>query len=84
MDQPAYYDIRVRGQLDVSWADWLGGLTIASQASGQETLLCGRVVDQSALHGILGKLHDLNLILLSVVRLEGEEPLVGGARPQRR
>ncbi len=73
MDQPAFYTIRVRGQLDKSWADWFGGLTLTPQAAGQETLLCGRVVDQAALHGILGKLHDLNLILLSLVRVEGHE-----------
>ncbi len=81
MDQPALYIIRVRGQLDTSWADWFGGLTLAPQAAGPETLLSGRIVDQAALHGILAKLHDLNLILLSVLRVEGEQNHAGAPSP---
>jgi hypothetical protein len=62
------YQIRVEGQLDESWSEWLGGLTITQQANG-ETLLSGRIPDQAALHGILDKLYGMNLTLISVLRL---------------
>ena len=72
MDQPAVYEIRVRGQLDELWSDWLEGLTIRSEDTpdGQAiTLLSGTIVDQAALHGILARLRDLNVVLLAVVCL---------------
>lgn len=65
-----YYEIRVRGQLDDSWSDWFGGLTI-TPLGNDETLISGALPDQSALHGILAKLRDLNLPILSVVRVAG-------------
>ncbi len=71
MDQPAFYQIRVRGQLDESWTDWLGGLTIVSQSTG-ESLLSGTIVDQAALYGTLDKLYAMNLLLLSVCRKEND------------
>jgi hypothetical protein len=69
MDQLAFYEIRVQGQLDESWSDWFGGLAIAPQTNG-ETLLTGPIIDQAALHGTLDKLYAMNLPLLSVVRIE--------------
>ncbi len=66
------YQIRVQGQIDESWSDWLGGLTITPQTGG-ETLLTGPVVDQAALYGILDKLHAMNLPLLSVVRIRNDQ-----------
>jgi hypothetical protein len=62
--------IRVRGQLDPSWSNWLGGLTISVEPDGN-TLLTGQVVDQPALQGILSKLYAMNLHLLSL-KVNGE------------
>jgi len=68
-NQPTVYKIRVKGVLDSRWADWLGGLIVIPQANG-ETLLVGSVVDQAALHGILDRIHGLNLPLISVCPAE--------------
>jgi hypothetical protein len=64
-DQPGIYQIRVRGHLGPQWADWFEGLTITLEKNG-DTLLSGPVVDQAALHGILKKVRDLGMPLLSV------------------
>ena len=69
LDEPGLYEIRVRGHLDDGWAAWFGGLTIAREDNGN-TLLTGAVVDQAALHGLLRKVRDLGLPLLSVSRVE--------------
>jgi hypothetical protein len=63
--QPMVYQIRIKGHLDDSWAAWFEGLTITLEDNG-ETLLTGPVVDQAALHGILKKVRDLGMPLLSV------------------
>lgn len=73
IDQPATYSIRVVGDLDQSWSDRLGGLTITS--SDQEgrrpiTTLSGPIVDQAALFGVLKALYDMRLPLLSVECLQ--------------
>ncbi len=65
----AFYEIRVKGQLDPSWSDWFEGLSIAPQPEG-ETLISGWVANQSALHGILARIRNLNLSLISVSRIE--------------
>lgn len=62
------YRIRVRGVIDSTWSDWFDGLTVCPQANG-DTLLIGPVRDQSALHGLLAKVRDLGLPLLSVKRV---------------
>lgn len=67
-----YYEIRVRGQLDASWSAWFGGLTVTPLPNG-ETLIAGPLPDQAALHGILAKLRDLNLPILTIVRVPGGE-----------
>jgi hypothetical protein len=64
-DRPAYYEIRVRGVLDRHWSSWFEGLQVDSDAPGQ-TLITGPVVDQAALHGLLARVRDLGLPLLSV------------------
>jgi hypothetical protein len=69
-DQPAKYQIRILGALDQSWSEWFDGFTISQQ--GGETLLAGIVIDQAALHGILAKINDLGLSILSVERFEPE------------
>lgn len=63
--QPAVYHIRIKGHLDRGWADWFGGLAITLEENG-ETSLTGTVVDQAALHGLLRKVRDLGLPLVSV------------------
>jgi len=68
-DKPACYEIRVKGNLEQTWSDWFDGLTIVPQ-DNDETLLTGRVVDQSALHGLLAKISNLGLPLLLVKRVE--------------
>jgi hypothetical protein len=64
-DKPGIYQIRVKGVLDEKWSDWFDGLTITPQANG-DTLLTGPVRDQAALLGLLVKVRDLGLSLLSV------------------
>jgi hypothetical protein len=65
---PAQYEIRVAGVLDGRWAAWFNGLQISGQ--GEETVLRGMVADQPALHGLLTKVRDLGLCLISVRRLD--------------
>jgi hypothetical protein len=72
LDRQGLYQIRVKGELDSKWADWFDGLAIAPQANN-ETLLTGLVADQCALHGLLAKIRDLGLPLLSVERVETKE-----------
>jgi hypothetical protein len=67
--QPTVYEIRVRGNLSPDWADWFGDLTVAPQEDG-DTLLTGPVVDQAALHGLLKRVRDLGITLLSVNLVE--------------
>jgi len=63
------YQIRIKGHLGAEWADWFGGLTITLEEDG-DTLLTGPVVDQAALHGLLKKVRDLGMPLVSVNRVE--------------
>jgi hypothetical protein len=70
-DAPAIYQIRVKGVLDPSWSDWFDGFTITT--TNDETELTGLVADQAALHGILTKLNDLGLAIMSMTRA-GSEP----------
>jgi len=65
-------EIRVKGQIDEQWSEWFEDLTIAREEEG-ETVLVGRVVDQAALHGLLAKVRDLGLSLVSVNSAEMEE-----------
>ena len=66
-DQCEFYEFRIKGNLDPRWSDWFEGLTITYPET-EETILAGLVTDQSALHGMLAKIRDLNLILISVAQ----------------
>jgi hypothetical protein len=62
------YELRVQGHLDDRWSDWLGGLDVRRQADGT-TVLAGSIVDQAGLHGVITRIRDLGLPLLSVQRI---------------
>jgi hypothetical protein len=62
---PEYYEIKVKGELDTHWSNWFEGLTL-THLEGQETMLAGLLPDQAALHGLLERIRDLNLTLISV------------------
>jgi hypothetical protein len=66
------YQFVVKGHLDSEWSDWFDGLTITLVDNG-ETILSGPIVDQTALHGVLIKIRDLGLPLLSLTRIEPEK-----------
>jgi len=68
LDQPMVYQIRIEGHLGPQWTEWFGDLTITLEDNG-ETLLTGPVVDQAALHGLLRKIRDLGMPLISAIRV---------------
>jgi hypothetical protein len=72
--QPTIFQIRLKGHLGREWTDWFGGLTITLEED-DDTLLTGPVIDQAALHGLLKKMRDLGLTLVSVnpVEKKGKE-----------
>lgn len=70
--QPTVYQIKIKGYLDSEWSDWFEGLAV-TQAEGGDTLLTGPVVDDAALHGLLKKVRDLGLPLISVNRIEADQ-----------
>jgi hypothetical protein len=67
------YEIRLRGRLDAHWSAWFDGLTVSHESDGT-SVVSGRVADQAALHGLLQRVRDLGLPLVSVMRIEGSEP----------
>ena len=71
--EPGNYEIRIKGHLDDKWSDWFDGLTITLEEDG-DTLLTGPVVDQAALHGLLKKVRDLGMPLVSVSPVEHGQP----------
>jgi hypothetical protein len=74
--QPMAYQIRIAGQLDARWAEWFEGLTIT--LDGGDTLIAGPVVDQAALHGLLKRVRDLGMPLVSVSPVEPGPPSAFG------
>ena len=74
------YEIRLEGHLDDRWSAWFDGLHLTNEADGTATL-CGTVIDQSALHGLLQKVRDLGLPLVSVTQV-GDDP-TGPGQPDK-
>jgi hypothetical protein len=72
-DESRLYEIRLKGHLNKRWADWFEGLTITLEDNG-DTLLTGLVIDQAALHGLLKKVRDLGMPLVSVRPVEPDPP----------
>jgi hypothetical protein len=67
------YEIRLKGHLEARWSAWFDGLTLTRQSDGT-TLIQGPVVDQAALHGLLQKVRDVGLPLVSVTHVEPDQP----------
>jgi hypothetical protein len=72
LDQPMVYQIRIKGHLDRRWTEWFGNVTITLEDNG-ETLLTCPVADQAALYGLLRKVRDLGLPLISVTRAQTDQ-----------
>jgi hypothetical protein len=70
--EPGLYEIRIKGHLNDQWSLWFGDLTLALEKDGN-TLLTGMVADQAALHGLLRKVRDLGMPLISVNRIEPDQ-----------
>jgi hypothetical protein len=70
----ALYLIRVRGMLDESWSEWFGGVEMAPEQAvdGSPIIMLTGLLDHAALHGVLARLRDLNVVLISVTRLESD------------
>ena len=73
------YEIRVKGHLDPSWSEWFDGLQVTNEPNG-EALLSGYIADQAALHGVLAKVRDLSLHLISVTSLHTDQQEGSGDR----
>jgi hypothetical protein len=69
---PAIYQVRIQGHLSRQWIGWFGGMAITLEENG-DTLLTGPVVDQAALHGLLKKVRDLGMPLLSVISVKHDD-----------
>jgi hypothetical protein len=76
LDGREVYQIRVQGELPENWSDWFNGMTITveNESNGPPVTTLTGTVDQSALHGILAKIRDLNLKLVSFTQVESGEP----------
>jgi hypothetical protein len=75
------YEIRLKGHLDARWAAWFDGLSLTHEGDGI-TVIHGPVIDQAALHGVLRKVRDVGLPLLSVVRVEADQSDAATAESQ--
>ena len=70
-DQPLTYEIKIKGHLRTQWSDWFENMTITYTAE-DDTILSGEIADQAALHGVLKKISNLGLVLLSVTIAESK------------
>ena len=71
--ESGWYEIRLKGHLDTRWAAWFDGLSLTNESDGT-TLIQGPVADQAALHGLLQKVRDVGLPLVSVTQVEPDQP----------
>jgi len=72
-DAPTLYEVTLYGHLSPHWAEWFGGATITLKDTGEAVLTCS-LADQAALHGVLKKVRDIGLPLVSVVRVDTANP----------
>jgi hypothetical protein len=79
--QPGWYEIRLKGHLDARWAAWFDELSLTHESDGT-TVIHGPVVDQAALHGLLQKVRDVGLPLVSVMHVEPDRPAVPTIEPR--
>jgi hypothetical protein len=70
---PGRYEIRLKGHLDSRWAAWFDGLSLTNESDGT-TIIRGPVADQAALHGLLQKVRDIGLPLVSVTQVQPDQP----------
>jgi hypothetical protein len=77
---PGRYEIRLKGHLDSRWAAWFDGLSLTNQSDGT-TIIRGPVADQAALHGLLQKVRDIGLPLVSVTQVQPDQPERLPSRP---
>lgn len=77
---PGLYEIRLKGHLQSRWARWFDDMTVTNHDDGT-TVVCGAVVDQAAMHGLLNKVRDIALPLVSVVRVPADESSAAPAEP---
>ena len=77
---PGRYEIRLRGHRDARWAGWFDGLSLSNENDGT-TIIGGPVADQAALHGLLQKVRDLGLPLVSVTQVQPDQPECRPAGP---
>ena len=75
---PAPYEIRIEGVLDERWTSWFDGLQVKGQ--GSQTIISGPLTDQAALHGVLVKIRDLGMCLISVRRLDPDDDATAGGQ----
>jgi hypothetical protein len=75
------YEVRLRGHLDGRWVAWFDGLSLSLESDGT-TVIRGPVADQAALHGLLQKVRDIGLPLVSVMRIEPDQPAMSAAEPK--
>jgi hypothetical protein len=71
--KPGQYEIRLKGHLAARWADWFDGMSLVHESDGT-TIIHGPVVDQAALHGLLHRVRDLGIPLISIIRIEPDQP----------
>jgi hypothetical protein len=75
------YEIRLRGHLETRWAAWFDGMTLSHENDGS-TILSGPIVDQAALHGLLQKVRDTGVPLVSVTHIDPDQPRAPGLEPR--
>jgi hypothetical protein len=79
--EAGWYEIRLKGHLDSRWTAWFDGLSLSTESDGT-TIISGPVVDQAALHGVLQKVRDVGLPLVSVTQVDQDQPGVPTITPR--